>query len=113
MRISFNELGKIHYQYGYIQEASKAWIKSHDFSTAEEDLFNMAFQIAQCSFEGLSTSYLIKYAGEADARDKQKNPAKTMQIKVLDALSSLAVDNFKEAAYRLSNVSIADTEALL
>jgi hypothetical protein len=78
MRIAFNELGKIHYQYGYIQEASKSWIKSHDFSTAEEDLFNMAFQIALCSFEALSSSYLVKYAGEADARDKLKNTSKTM-----------------------------------
>ena len=56
---------------------------------------------------------MVKYAGEADARDKQKNQAKTMQIKVLDGLASLAADNFKEAAYRLSNVSVADTEALL
>ena len=58
----------------------------------------MAFQIAQCSFEALSSSYLVKYAGEADARDKLKSPSKTMQIKVLDGIASLAADNFKEAA---------------
>ena len=73
----------------------------------------MAFQIAQCSFDGLSSSYLIKYAGEADARDKQKVQSKTMQIKVLDGLASLAADNYKEAAYRLSNISVSDSEALL
>lgn len=36
-----------------------------------------------------------------------------MHIKVLDGLASLASDNYKEAAYRLSNVSIVDSEALL
>jgi len=46
MRIAFNELAKIHYQFGYVNDAIKAWIKSHDFSTHEEDLFNMAFSIA-------------------------------------------------------------------
>ena len=74
MRIAFNELGKIHYQYGFLNESIKAWVKSHDFSTSEEDLFNMAFSISQAAYENLSTSYLIKYSGEADARDKQKNP---------------------------------------
>ena len=43
MRIAFNELGKIHYSYGFLGEAIKAWVKSHDFSTGEEDLFQMSF----------------------------------------------------------------------
>jgi hypothetical protein len=38
----------------------------------------MAFQIAQAGYETMSTSYLMKYSGEADARDKYKNPTKTM-----------------------------------
>lgn len=87
MRIAFNDLAKIHYQYGYLNDSIKSWVKSHDFSTQEEDLFNMAFQIAQAGFENLSTSYLNKYVGEADARDKQKNPVRSMQIKALDGLS--------------------------
>ena len=70
MRIAFHELGMIHYKYGYVSEAIKAWIKSHDFSQSEEDLFNIAFLIAQAAFEGLSSSYLMKFSGEADARDK-------------------------------------------
>jgi len=53
-----------------LNESIKAWVKSHDFSTSEEDLFNMAFSISQAAYENLSTSYLIKYSGEADARDK-------------------------------------------
>ena len=110
MRIEFNELGKIHYQYGFMNEAIKAWVKSHDFSTSEDDLFNMAFVIAQAAFENLSMSYLVKYSGEADARDKLKNPTKTMLIKTLDALSSLVSENYKEAAFRLANVSISDEQ---
>lgn len=98
MRIAFNELGKIHYQYGFLNESIKAWVKSHDFSTSEDDLFLMAFQIAQAAFENMSTSYLIKYSGEADARDKLKNQSRTMLIKTLDALSSLLSDNYKDAA---------------
>jgi hypothetical protein len=39
LRIAFNELGKIHYAHGFNSEAIKAWVKSHDFSTADEDLF--------------------------------------------------------------------------
>ena len=112
MRIEFNELGKIHYQYGFLNEAIKAWVKSHDFSTQEEDLFNMAFSIAQAAFENMSGSYLMKYAGEADARDKLKNPNKTMIIKTLDALACLMGENYKEAAFRLSNVSISDESQL-
>ncbi len=75
LRIAFNELGKIHYAHGFNSEAIKAWVKSHDFSTADEDLFQTSLQIAQAAFEIQSASYLIKHSGEADARDKQNNPA--------------------------------------
>lgn len=112
MRIAFFELGKIHYSYGYVGEAIKAWIKSHDFSQSEEDLFNIAFQIAQAAFEVQSSNYLLKFSGEADARDKNKNPTKTMVIKVLDGLSYLLFDNFKETSYRLSSVSLTDDPCL-
>lgn len=108
MRIAFNELGKIHYQYGFLNEAIKAWVKSHDFSTSEEDLFTMAFQIAQAAIESQSPSYLNKYSGEADARDKQKNPSRTMLIKTLDGLSSLLSENYKDAALRLPAINITD-----
>jgi len=54
MRIAFYELGEIHEKYGFLQEAIKAWIKSHDFSQSEEDLFNIAYRIAVTSFENLS-----------------------------------------------------------
>lgn len=50
----------------------------------------------------------MKYSAEADARDKQKNQARTMMIKVLDGLGALFVDNFKDASIRLANVSIVD-----
>lgn len=98
MRIAFRELGEIHEKFGFLNEAMKAWTKSHDFSTSEEDLFLMAFKIAQAAFENMSTSYLIKYSGEAEARDKYKNPTNTMLIKTLDALSCLLAENYKEAA---------------
>lgn len=43
MRLAFAELAKIHYSYGYVNDSIKAWIKSHDFSQSEEDLFNASF----------------------------------------------------------------------
>jgi len=89
MRIAFNDLAKVHYNFGYVGEALKSWVKSHDFSTQEEDLFNMAFTIAQGGLECMNSSYLMKYSGEADARDKGRNPTRTMQIKILDGLGSL------------------------
>ena len=54
----------------------------------------------------------MKFSAEADARDKQKNQAKTMVIKILDGMGSLFVDNFKEAAIRLANVSIVDDPSI-
>lgn len=33
----------------------------------------MAFQIAKASYESTSQAYLVKYSGEAEARDKGKN----------------------------------------
>lgn len=53
-----------------MNEAIKAWIKSHDFSSSEEDLFNASFQIANIAFEAQNNSYLNKYSSEAEARDK-------------------------------------------
>jgi hypothetical protein len=73
MRIAFNELGYIHYNFGYLNEAIKAWARSHDFSSSEEDLFNIAFQLAQAGFEIQGNFYLTRYSGEADVRDKGKS----------------------------------------
>lgn len=112
MRIAFFELGNIHYQYGFVGESIKAWIKSHDFSTSEEDLFNIAYQIAQASFEVQSSSYLMKFSGEADARDKLKNVSKTMIIKILDGVSCFLFDNYKEASLRLSSISLVDDPSI-
>lgn len=112
MRIAFLELGKIHYLYGFVQEAIKAWIKSHDFSQSDEDLFNIAYQIALAAYEVQSSSYLMKFSGEADARDKGKNPSKTMMIKILDGLSQLLFENHREAALRLSSISLVEDQAI-
>jgi COP9 signalosome complex subunit 1 len=49
---------------------------------------------------------LIKFSGEADARDKGKNQAQTMSIKLLDGLAYLFIENFREASIRLSNVTL-------
>ena len=70
MRIAFNELGEIHEKYGFFLEAIKALVKSHDFSQSEEDLYNIAYKIAVLSFESQNSTYLMKYSGEALARDK-------------------------------------------
>jgi hypothetical protein len=90
MRIAFFELGKIHYNFGFLSEATKTWIRAHDFSTSEDDLYNVSSMIAQSAFENSVPAYLSKYAAEAEARDKGKNPSKSLQVKVLDALASLA-----------------------
>jgi len=95
-----------------LHEAIKAWTRSHDFSTSEDDLFNVSYTIAQAAFENQSTAFLSKYAGEADARDKGRDPTKTMKIKVLDAFASLAQENWKDAAIKLTNVQIFDEDAL-
>lgn len=46
MRIAFNELGHIHYNFGFLNDAIKAWSRSHDFSTSEDDLLNISSTIA-------------------------------------------------------------------
>jgi hypothetical protein len=112
MRIAFFELGKIHYTFGFLNEAIKTWIRSHDFSTSEDDLFNVSFTIAQAAYELMSTPYLSKYAGEAEARDKCKSVQKTVQIKILDALASLSMENYRDAAIKLTAMSLGDIEAI-
>lgn len=54
----------------------------------------------------------MKFSAEADARDKQKNSAKTMQIKLLEGIGCLFGDNFKEAAIRLANVTIIEDSTI-
>ena len=70
MRLAFFELGKIHYAFGFLSESIKAWARSHDFATSEEDLFNVSYTVAQAAFENQSSPYLAKYAGEAEARER-------------------------------------------
>lgn len=112
MRIAFFELGKIHYNFGFLNEAIKTWIRSHDFSTSEEDLFNVSFTIAQAAFENMATPYLSKFAGEADARDKGKNVSRTVQVKILDALSSISLENYRDAAIKLTSMPLSDVQAI-
>jgi len=112
MRIAFFELGQIHYNFGFLSEAIKTWIRSHDFSSSEEDLFNVSFTIAKAAFEHQATPYLAKYAGEADARDKGKVASRSVQVKILDAMSSIALENYREAAIKLTNISITDMQAI-
>jgi hypothetical protein len=50
----------------------------------------------------------MKFSGEAEARDKLKNQARTMLIKVLDGMAMLSVDNFKQAATKLANINLID-----
>jgi COP9 signalosome complex subunit 1 len=115
IRISYFELGRIHYQFGFLSEAVKAWCRSLDYATQEEDLFNVTYHLAQAAFENQSPIYLTKYAGEAEARERTlgKQTNKTMQVKVLDALSSLQSDNLKDAAIRMANnIQVTDESAL-
>lgn len=70
IRITYFELGRIHYSFGFLSEAIKAWSRSLDYATAEEDLFNITYHLAQVAFENQSNVYLSKYAGEAEARER-------------------------------------------
>lgn len=91
IRLTYFELGSFHYQYGFLNEAIKAWGRSLDYATAEEDLFNISYHLAKASYEAQSGSFFSKYAGEAEARDRtlSKPSQKTLQVKVLEALSAL------------------------
>lgn len=51
IRLTYFELGNVHYQYGFLTEAIKAWSRSLDYATGEEDLFNISYQLAKASFE--------------------------------------------------------------
>jgi hypothetical protein len=51
IRIAFYELGEIHYKYGMLTEAIKAWVKSHDFSSQASDLLNVSYMISVASYE--------------------------------------------------------------
>lgn len=115
IRISYFELGKIHYQFGFLSEAIKSWSRSLDYASQDEDLFNITFQLAQVAFENQSLVYLSKYSGEAEARERVigKLTNKTMQVKVLDAISSLQQENYRDAAIRIANnIAISDESAL-
>jgi hypothetical protein len=54
----------------------------------------------------------MKFSGEAEARDKQKNFSKSMLIKILDGMAMLYSDNFKEAAIRLANVNLIEDPSI-
>jgi hypothetical protein len=111
IRISYFELGRIHYQYGFLSDAIKNWSRSLDYANNEEDLFNITYHLAQASFENQSNIYLIKYAGEAEARERalSKGSSRTAQVKTLDALASLQNENFKDAVVKFCNtVNVSD-----
>ena len=54
----------------------------------------------------------MKYSSEAEARDKQKNLVRTMQIKLLDGFAALTTENYKEAAVRFANVGLVEDPGL-
>lgn len=70
IRLTYFELGSFHYQYGFLNEAIKAWGRSLDYATAEEDLFNISYHLAKAAFEAQSLGFFSKYAGEAEARER-------------------------------------------
>lgn len=72
----------------------------------------MSYQIAQAAFEAGMQPALIKYSGEAEARDKGKNSQITSQVKVMEALGLLMQENYRVAAQRLVNISTSEASAL-
>jgi hypothetical protein len=46
MRVSFFELGKIHYSFGYLSEAVTSWIRAFDFANTDEDQYEISYTIA-------------------------------------------------------------------
>jgi hypothetical protein len=66
IRLGFYELGEIHYKYGYINEAIKAFIKSHDYSINQDDLYKSSVMIARIALELKHITFINKYSGEAN-----------------------------------------------
>ena len=50
LRISLKELGQTHYDHGYLAEANQQFIKSHDMSINDDDIFKMDVLIAKCGY---------------------------------------------------------------
>ncbi len=110
LRIAYLELGKIHYQYGFYSDAIKSWARSIDNTTLDEEHMNTAYLVSQACVEAQTPAHLTKYIGEAEARDKilpMRDPVKSNNIKVIDALNSIFHDNQREAAIKIvNNISI-------
>lgn len=80
IRLGFAELGEIHYKYGYVNEAIKTYIKSHDYSINQDDLYKASVKIAQIALEIKHITFINKYCGEANQRDSGKDFASTSFI---------------------------------
>ena len=48
MRITNKEQGLNHYNYGFLQEATQFFVRSHDMASEPEEQFELKFTIAKC-----------------------------------------------------------------
>lgn len=89
LRISYKELGQIHYNNGFTQEAYKSWLQSFEMSISDEDSFHMSIFIAKSAFQ-TKQGYLVgKFSDEAMHRDTKKNVELSALVRILDGLHTL------------------------
>jgi hypothetical protein len=62
----------------------KIIFRSHDYSVNSDDLYKCAIHIAQSALELKNSSFVTKYAAEAESRDYGKNMVNTMIVKAVD-----------------------------
>lgn len=62
MRISVKELGQIHYNHGYLQEANQQWMKSNDMSVEDDDVLQLSYLIAKSAFQSGQDFLLSKFS---------------------------------------------------
>jgi COP9 signalosome complex subunit 1 len=105
MRISLKELGQIHYNYGFLQEANQQWIKSLDMSSTNEDIFIMSTTIAKCAQQSGQDYLAKKFSQDALAKDNGKNPESTAILRILDGLSCFGKDS---SQYQISVLKLIE-----
>lgn len=78
--------------------------RSNDTCVSKEDYFKCSKKIAICSFEGLNSSFLSKFASNAAQFDDGKSIATTSMIGVLDTISRMMQGDYFRAAKLLTSM---------
>ena len=108
MRAAQQEMGNVHYQYGFNIDAIKAWSKAHDFCQSSEKLSEVATRIAVAAFEALNIYQMNKFSGEVEAREKSPNSPLATAMKIMDCVGSLAKNLNQAAVLKLVQIHFVE-----